>query len=110
MAIETTPFDPAEFIDTPESQAALLADAVASGHAAYITAALGTIARARGMSAVAREAGVTREALYKALSEEGDPRLSTLLGVTRALGLQIAFEPTASPKIPPAKKAARKRA
>jgi probable addiction module antidote protein len=50
---------------------------------------LNIVARARGMSAVAKEAGVTREALYKALGENGDPRLSTLLGVTRALGIQL---------------------
>lgn len=89
MVIETTPFDPAEFITTPEGHAELLADAFDSGDAAYITNALGIIARARGMTNVAKEAGVTREALYKALSEKGDPKLSTLLGVTRALGIRL---------------------
>jgi probable addiction module antidote protein len=54
-----------------------------------VAAALGVIARARGMSEVAREAGVTREALYRALSESGDPRLTTLLGVARALGVSF---------------------
>jgi probable addiction module antidote protein len=89
MAIKTTVFDAAEYIDDPQSQAELLADAFESGNAAYITHALGIIARARGMTNVAKEAGVTREALYKALSETGDPRLSTLLGVTKALGVKL---------------------
>lgn len=67
----------------------LLADAIESGHAGYLANALGTIARARGMAQVARAAGVTREALYKSLSEDGDPRLSTLLGVIKALKLKL---------------------
>jgi probable addiction module antidote protein len=89
MALKTFPFDPTEYLDTPESQASLLTDAVESGDAAYITHALGVVARARGMTEIAREAGVTREALYKALSETGDPRLSTLLGVLKSLGVKL---------------------
>lgn len=85
------PFDAARFFTTPESQAELLAEAFESGHAGYITQALGTVARARGMSDVARGAGVTREALYKALSGKGDPKLSTLLGIARALGVQLTI-------------------
>ncbi|MBN9568876.1 MAG: putative addiction module antidote protein [Alphaproteobacteria bacterium] len=90
MAIKTLPFDAAEYLDTAESQAELLADAFESGDANYITHALGVVARARGMSNVAKEAGVTREALYRALSEKGDPRLSTLIGVLKALGVQLS--------------------
>lgn len=93
MAIETEPFDPAEFLTSQESQMELLADAFESGDAAYIAQALGIIAKARGMTGVARDAGVTREALYKALSEKGDPRLSTLLGVAKALGLRLKAVP-----------------
>ncbi|WP_438752584.1 addiction module antidote protein [Pararhizobium sp. O133] len=91
MAIETLPFDAAKYIDTPEAQAELLSDAFESGDAAYIAAALGTVARAKGMTQVARDAGVTREALYKALSSEGDPKLSTLLGVIKALGVNLTI-------------------
>jgi probable addiction module antidote protein len=91
MALETFPFDAADYLRSPESQADLLADAFASGNASYITHALGIVARARGMSEVARGAGVTREALYKALSETGDPRLSTLLGVLRSLGIKLTI-------------------
>lgn len=93
MALETEPFDASEFLTTPEAQAELLADAFESGDAAYIAHALGVIAKAKGMTSVAREAGVTREALYKALSEKGDPRLSILLGVAKALGLKLKAVP-----------------
>lgn len=89
MAIETFPFDPAEFLDSPDAQREFLADAIESGDANHIAKALGHVARARGMTAIAREAGVTREALYKALSDRGDPKLSTLMGVLRALGVTL---------------------
>jgi probable addiction module antidote protein len=89
MAIETFPFDAAKYLTTPEAQADLLADAFDSGDARYIANALGIVARARGMTEVAKGAGVTREALYKALSENGDPRLSTLLGVLKSLGIKL---------------------
>ncbi|MGD9922937.1 MAG: addiction module antidote protein [Pseudorhodoplanes sp.] len=93
MAIRTKPFDAAEYLDDAQSQAELLSDAFDSGDAGYIRQALGVVARARGMTAVAREAGVTREALYKALSEDGDPKLSTLLGLTKALGVKLKAAP-----------------
>lgn len=93
MTIETLPFDAAEYIDTPEAQAELLSDAFETGDVAYIAAALGVIARAKGMTQVAKDAGVTREALYKALSAEGDPKLSTLLGVVKALGVSLTVTP-----------------
>jgi probable addiction module antidote protein len=93
MTIETEPFDASEFLTSAESQAELLADAFESGDATYIAHALGIIAKAKGMTSVARDAGVTREALYKALSEKGDPRLSTLLGVAKALGLKLKAVP-----------------
>ncbi len=85
--MKTEPFDAAPFLTSAEAQTELLNDALASGHAPYVAQALGVIARARGMTEVARDAGVTREALYKSLSEDGDPRLTTLMGVARALGV-----------------------
>jgi probable addiction module antidote protein len=90
--MKTEPFDAARYLTSPEAQEELLNDALANGDAVYVAQALGTIARARGMSMVAREAGVTREALYRALSENGDPRLTTLLGVARALGVTFKAE------------------
>src|SRR5208337_369607 len=92
MKLKTTPFDPADFLDTKESQIELLADAVETGDSRYIANALGTIARARGMAKVAQEAGLTRQALYRSLSKTGDPRLTTLLGVAKSLGLKLSFK------------------
>ena len=90
--VKTEPFDPAQYLTSPESQTDLLNDALATGDASYVAHALGVIARARGMSEIAREAGITREALYRSLSEDGDPRLTTLLGVMRALGVRLTAE------------------
>ena len=87
--LNTEPFDAAQYLTSAESQEELLNDALASGDAGYFSHALGVIARARGMTEVAREAGVTREALYKSLSQNGDPRLTTLLGVARARGVTL---------------------
>lgn len=89
MPIETFPFDPSQYLGSPESQVELLADAFQTGDAGYIANALGVVARARGMTQIAKEAGVTREALYKALSPDGDPKLTTLLGVMKALGVEL---------------------
>jgi probable addiction module antidote protein len=93
MTLKTKPFDAAVYLDDEQSQRELLTDAFESGEAAYIAHALGVVARARGMTKVARQAGVTREALYKALSDDGDPRLSTLLGVAKALGIRLTPQP-----------------
>jgi probable addiction module antidote protein len=90
MAIETKPFDEARYLASPESQAELLTDALESGDPAYIAYTIGVIARARGMTDIARDSGVTREALYKSLSENGDPKLTTLIGVTKALGFTLS--------------------
>jgi probable addiction module antidote protein len=93
MSEKTIAFDAAEHLDDAVSQAELLDDAFESGDATYIAHALGVVARARGMTSIAREAGVTREALYRSLSEGGDPRLSTVIGVMRALGLHLQAKP-----------------
>ncbi|WP_180898518.1 addiction module antidote protein [Martelella soudanensis] len=90
---ELTPFDAAGYLETPEDIAFYLEAVLEDGDPALIAAALGDVARSKGMSAVSRRAGVTREALYKALSENGDPKLSTLIGVLKALGLQLAVRP-----------------
>ena len=89
MALETTPWDSAEFLDTPERIAAYIEAVFEEGDPAFITHALGIVARAKGMSQVARDVGVTREALYKALTSTGDPKLSTFLGVLKALGMKV---------------------
>lgn len=89
MATKLTRYDPAEDLGDPNDQAELIAEAFATGDPAFIKAALNTAARAQNMSQIAERAGITRQALYKALSEGGDPKLSTLLGVTKAMGIQI---------------------
>ncbi|MBS7805328.1 putative addiction module antidote protein [Rhizobiales bacterium TNE-4] len=89
MTRTISPWDSAEVLDTPAAVAAYLEAALEEDDPALLTHALGVIARAQGMAKIAEEAGVTREALYKALSADGDPRLSTFLGVVRALGLRL---------------------
>jgi len=92
----TTPYDVAEHLRTPEEMAAYLEAALdeATGDAALIAKALGDIARAKGMSQVARDAGVSRESLYKALSGERIPGFDTILKVIGALGLKLHAEAT----------------
>ena len=90
MALETFPVDLAPFYDTVEAQEALLNDALASGHAGYIATALGIVARARGMSGIAKNAGLNRESLYKALGEDGNPEFATVMRIVHALGLTLS--------------------
>lgn len=88
---KTVPYDIADQLRTPKEMAAYL-DAWLTDmpdDVAGIARALGDIARAKGMSKVAREAGLSRESLYKALSEDGNPSLATVLKVAKALGLQL---------------------
>ena len=89
MALRTTLWNPSEHLGSPQSIAAYLEAAFEDGDPSLIAAALVDIARAIGMTQLASQAGVTREALYKALSPTGDPRLSTFLGVMKALGIKL---------------------
>ena len=89
----TTPWDPAEHLNTEEDMAAYLEAALEEGDSNLIAAALGDIARAKGMSQVARESGLGRESLYKALSPAGNPEFATILKVVAALGLQLHVSP-----------------
>ena len=93
MTIVTRPFDPAAYLDSPEAMLAYLDGGFADGDAREITDALGVVARARGMSQLAEETGLTRQALYKALSGDGNPEFATVLKVIRALGLRLRPEP-----------------
>jgi len=92
MALETSLYDSADYLDSPEAIAAYIEAAFEDGEPAVITHALGIVARAKGMSKLARDAGVTREALYKALTADGDPKLSTFVGVMKALGLRLTAQ------------------
>ena len=94
----TTRYDVAEHLRTPKEMAAYLEATIeeAKGDAALIAKALGDIARAKGMAQVARDAGLSRESLYKALSGERSPDFDTILRVVEALGLELHAEPARS--------------
>ncbi len=89
----TTPWDPADHLKTEDDMAAYLEAALEEGDPALVGAALGDIARAKGMTQVARDAGLGRESLYKALSPAGNPEFATILKVVAALGLQLHATP-----------------
>ncbi len=90
---KTKPYDAAEYLEGEEDMAAYLQAAFEEGDAALIIHALGNIARARGMTEIARQTGLRRESLYKALSPEGNPEFATVLKVVQALGIKLNAEP-----------------
>jgi probable addiction module antidote protein len=92
METKTAPYDVAEFLETPEEMAAYLEACIqeSDGDAGFIAKALGDIARAKGMTQIARETGLSRESLYKALSGDRSPSFDTILKVVSALGLQLS--------------------
>ncbi len=95
MTIKTTPWDVQDHLRTPED-CALYLEAVleeAGDDPAFIAKALGDVARARGVAQTAREAGLSREGLYKALSPDGNPSFATVLKVLGALGLRLHVTP-----------------
>ena len=95
LATKATPYDVAEHLRTPEEMAAYLDVWLeeAADDVAGIARALGDIARARGMSQVAKDAGLSRESLYRALSADGNPSFATVLKVARALGVRLHAQP-----------------
>ena len=90
MNVTITKWDAAEYLDNDETIAAFLADVMESADPQLIVHALNTVARARGMTQIAKDAGVGRQALYKSLGENGNPTLTTLLGVIKSLGLNLS--------------------
>jgi probable addiction module antidote protein len=97
---KTRVWDPAEHLVTEEDMAFYLEAALQERDPALIAAALGDIARAKGMSQIARDTGLGRESLYKALSAEGNPEFATIMKVIAALGLQLHASPTGSSAVP----------
>ena len=87
--IKTRPWDAAEHLETAEDMTAYLEAAFEEGDPALVAAAMGDIARAKGITQIARETGLGRESLYKALSPEGNPEFAAVLKVVRALGLRL---------------------
>ena len=88
-------FDAAEYLDTPERQAAYLDAAMETGDATFARDALNLVARAYGMNKVATIAGLNRESLYKALGETGNPEFRTVMGIMRALGFKMSVHAAA---------------
>jgi probable addiction module antidote protein len=91
QATQTRPYDSAEYLDGDEAIHAYMEAALETNDPAFIAKALGTIARARGMSQIAKRAGLSRESLYKALSTEGNPEFGTVIRVMQALGLKFSI-------------------
>ena len=92
---EIPEFDAAEYLNTDEDVAAYLTTILEENDAALLAAALGDIARARGMTQVAKDSGITREALYKALRPGSEPRFDTVSRVCAALGVRLVAQPMA---------------
>jgi probable addiction module antidote protein len=91
--IKTSKFDAADYLDSPEMIAAYLSEALETGDPAFIADAINTIARAKGMTAVARETGLSRESLYKTFNGTTKPEFDTVLKVVDSLGLKLVAEP-----------------
>ena len=82
-------YDPADALTSDEAIEIFLADAFETGDARHIASAVGVVARAKGMTNIARETGLAREQLYKSLSENGNPTLETILAVLKAIGFEM---------------------
>ena len=93
---KTTRFDAADYLDSEERQVTYITAALESGDADFVRDALGVVAKARGMGAIAKIAGLNRESLYKALGETGNPEFGTVMRIVRALGLTLAARPAAT--------------
>ena len=92
MAINISSWDASEYLESEDDVAAYLNAALEDGNPAILQAALGDVAKARGMSAIARQAGLGRESLYKSLSKEGNPSWATVAKVLNTLGLQLEIK------------------
>lgn len=93
MSEKLTSFDPAELLTSDEAIATFMADTFKTGDAGYIAHALGVVARARGMTDIARETGLSREQLYRSFSARGNPTLKTTLAVMKAMGIELTAKP-----------------
>ncbi len=89
MSVKTSRFDIAEYLDTEESVVDFLKEVAETGDSSDFIHALGIAARARGMTDIARDAGVTRASLYKSLSDGGNPRFDTINKIVNALGMKL---------------------
>ncbi len=93
MALKTVPFDASKYLDDDESIAEFLSAILEEHDPGLLAAALGDVARARGMTEIAKASGLSREALYKALRPDADPRFDTISRVLTALGVKLTAQP-----------------
>lgn len=93
MATETKPFDALEIINTPELQAEYIKAALEDGDPGVIAIVIGDLARAKGATQFAKDAGLSRETIYKTLKEGGNPTMDTLAKALKALGFRLTIEP-----------------
>jgi probable addiction module antidote protein len=94
--VELRPFDAANYLETEEDILYYLEAAMEGNDAKHIASALGDVARSKGMTEIAKKAGLGRQALYNALSENGNPTLETLISVLKALGLELSVQKRAA--------------
>ncbi|HET9113974.1 MAG TPA: addiction module antidote protein [Burkholderiales bacterium] len=92
MAEKLTAYDPAEALSTREAIAIFMAEAFKSNDSAYVAHALGVVARAKGMTQIAEQTGLSREQLYRSFSGQGNPTLKTTLAVMNALGIELTAQ------------------
>lgn len=93
---KSTRFDAADYLNSEERQVAYITAALETGDADFVRDALGIVARARGMGEIAKNAGLNRESLYKALGENGNPGFATVMRIVRALGLTLSARPASA--------------
>jgi probable addiction module antidote protein len=96
LAVETRPFDPAKYLKTEEDIFYYLEAAMEGNDPKHIARALGDVARSKGMTEIAKKTGLGRQALYTALSDNGNPTLETLMSVLSALGLELTVQKKAA--------------
>jgi len=106
--MRTTAFDPADYLGTREAQVEYIAAAYETGDPEFIRDAYNVVARARGMTRIAQETGLSRESLYKALGERGNPEFGTVMRINRALGITLSAR-LSSPRRRTARKPVRRR-
>ena len=95
MTEKLTTFDPAEHLQSDQAIADFMAAAFATNDPAYVAHALGVVARAKGMTQIASQTGLSRKQLYRSFSAEGNPTLRTTLAVMKALGIELSARPAA---------------
>jgi probable addiction module antidote protein len=106
MKVKISRFDAADYLTTPEDCAYFLTDALETKDPGQIAHALGTLARAKGMREVAKKTGLSREGLYKILSDKGNPEIATILRVLQVLGVELVAQPAKTKRKPTASKKA----